>query len=278
MKQQFTFIVIASLFLFSCATSRKVQVIQDALSKKDTAANQIISEKNKVDSGVIVKEIFDKIATTKLNYNTLNARLKVDYETVDKSDALMANISIDKGKAIYIIVKGSMGVIGLRALITKDSVTLFYPLNKKLEYRPLSYLQEIIKIPLTYNMLEDLIVGNPIFLEDAAIASYKMNNNKLQIGLVGQLFKNLVSLSEDNAKVLHLKLDDLNVNSHRTCDITYYNHTPVLQNQFPLNRDIAIASQSRLEIHLEVKEYAFNEPLKYTFVMPKQGKKPTKRK
>lgn len=278
MRKQLYYIVLITLCLGSCATSRKVHVIQDALSKKDTSTNQIIAAISKVDSGIIVKDIFEKITATKLNYNTLNARLKVDYETVNKSDALVANVSIDKGKAIYIIVKGSLGVIGLRALITKDSVFLFYPLDKKLEQKPLSYLQEVIKIPLSYPMLEDLIVGNPIFLEDASIASYKMNNNKLQIGLVGNVFKNLVSLSEDKSKVLHLKLDDLDINQHRTCDITYYNHTNVLQNQFPLNRDIAVASQSRFEIHLEVKEFAFNEPLKYTFVMPKQVKIKTKRK
>jgi hypothetical protein len=127
-------------------------------------------------------------------------------------------------------------------------------------------------------MLEDLMVGNPVFLEDASIASYKTNNNKLQIGLIGHLFKNLVSLSEDNSKVLHLKLDDIDMNQHRTCDITYTNFTNVLQNHFPLNRDIAVTSQSRFEIHLEVKEYAFNEPLKYTFVMPKLAKTKTKRK
>ncbi len=278
MRKQVSYIFLITILLASCATSRKVQVIQDALSKKDTSSNQIIAEKNRIDSGVIVKEIFDKIAFTKLSYNTLNARLKVDYETVNKSDALVANVSIDKGKATYIIVKGAMGVIGLRALINKDSVFLYYPLDKKLEVRPLSYLQEIIKIPLTYSMLEDLIVGNPIFLEDASIVSYKTNNNKLQIGLLGQLFKNLVSLSEDNSKVLHLKIDDVDINQHRTCDITYFNHTPVLQYQFPLSRDIAVTSQSRFEIHLEVKEYAFNEPLKYTFVMPKQAKTKTKRK
>jgi hypothetical protein len=250
-----------------------VQVIQDALSKKDTVSNQIISEKTPVDSSVIVKDIFNKIASTKLSYNTLNAKLKVDYETVDKSDAFSANLSIDKGNSIYIIVKGPLGVIGLKALINKDSVFLFYPLNKKLEKRPLSYLQTIIKIPLAYATLEDLIVGNPVFMEDANIASYKTDNNKLQIGLVGQLFKNLISLSEDNSKVLHLKLDDIDINKHRTCDITYYNHTPALQNQFPLNRDIAISSKSMFAIHIEVKEFAFNEPLKYSFVIPQPGKR-----
>ena len=46
-----------------------------------------------------------------------------------------------------------------------------------------------------------------------------------------------------------------------------------MQNQFPTNRDIAIASQSRLEIHMDMKDYSFNEPLKYKFVIPKSGKR-----
>ena len=267
------YILVCSLLLFSCTTSKKVQVIQDALSKKDTASNQIISEKTQVDSSIIVKDIFNKIAAAKLSYRTLNAKLKVDYETVDKSDAFSANLSIDRGNSIFIIVKGPLGVIGLKALINKDSVFLFYPLNKKLEKRPLSFLQTIIKIPLTYTTLEDLMVGNPVFMEGANIASYKTDHNKLQIGLVGQFFKNLISLSEDNSKVLHLKLDDVDLNKHRTCDITYYNHTRALENQFPLNRDISISSQSMLAIHIEVKEFTFNEPLKYSFTMPSIGKK-----
>jgi hypothetical protein len=91
--------------------------------------------------------------------------------------------------------------------------------------------------------------------------------------MAGKLFKNLITLSEDNVKVLHLKLDDIDINQHRTCDITYSNHSNVLQNQFPANRDIAIAAQSRLEIHMEMKDYSFNEPLKYNFVIPKPGKR-----
>ncbi len=273
MKRGVVYFLSMVLLLASCTTFRKVQVIKDALTKKDTAQVQIIAEKTKVDSGAIVKEIVDKIAKTKLSFNTMNARVKVNYETVNKADSYLANISIEKGKAIYITVRGAMGVIGLKALITNDSVLLFYPLNKKVERRPLSYIQEVVKIPFTYTTLEDLIIGNPIFMDNASIVTYKMNNNKLQVGLVGSLFKNLISLSEDNVKVLHLKLDDIDIRQHRTCDITYYDHTAVLQNQFPLNRDIAIAAQSRLEIHMEIKEYTFNEPLKYTFAIPKSGKR-----
>ena len=273
MKMRHFFFFLMIVLLAACTTSRKVQVIQDALSKKDTANYQIIAEKTKVDSGELVKQIVEKIANTKFAFNTMNAKVKVDYETVTNTDGFIANISINKGKAIYITVRGAMGVIGLKAIITKDSIILFYPLKKKSELHPLSYLHEVIKIPFTYNTIEDLIVGNPIFMEDATIVNYKMNSNKLEVGMLGKIFKNLITLSEDNIKVLHLKLDDIDINQHRTCDITYSNHNALNQNPFPLNRDIAISAQSRLEIHMEMKDYSFNEPLKYTFVIPKSGKR-----
>jgi len=273
MNAKHFFILLIIFVLAACATSRKVQVIQNALSKKDTTAYQIIAEKTSVDSSQIVKDIIEKIANTKFTFNTMNAKVKLVYETVNNTDAFIANISIDKGKSIFITVRGTMGVIGLKAIITKDSIVLFYPLNKKVELRPMSYIQELVKIPFTYNTIEDLIVGNPIFMEAAKLGSYKMNNNKLQVGMTGAIFKNLITLSEDNSKVLHIKLDDIDINQHRTCDITYSNHNEVLQSQFPLNRDIAIAAQSKLDIHMELKDYSFNDPLKYTFVVPKSGKK-----
>ena len=261
----------AILLLASCSTFKKVQVIQDALSKNDTTQYQLLSQKSVVDSAVIVKDIIDKIELTKLDFNTMNARLKVDYETIKNADSYIVNVSMKKDSAIFFTVRGAMGVIGLKALIKKDTVVLIYPLQKKTVGRPLSYLQEIVKIPFTFSTIQDLILGNPIFMDSSSVVSYKMNSSNLQVSLLGPLFKNLISLSEDNSKVIHLKIDDVDVNQHRTCDISYSEHAQVMQYQFPLYRDVAISAQSRLEIHIEVKEFNFNEPLKYTFAIPKPG-------
>ena len=91
--------------------------------------------------------------------------------------------------------------------------------------------------------------------------------------MLGSLFKNLIVLNEDNSKILQLKLDDIDIAQHRTCAIAYSNHVPVNQYQFPMNRELIISAQSRLEVRMEVKEFSFNEPLKYTFVIPKPGKR-----
>ena len=259
----------------SCTTFKKVQIIKEALSKKDTIQVQLLSEKSKVDSSAIVKNIIEKLAQTKINFKTMNARLKVDYESATNADNYIANISLVKDSSIYITIRGAMGVIGLKALITADSVFLIYPLrkNKNIERKSLGYLQEVIKIPFTFSTMQDLLIGNPIFIEDAKIVSYKVNNNKLQVGMLSSIFKNLIVLNDDNTRILQLKLDDIDITQHRTCAISYSNHVPVNQYQFPLNRELIISAQSRLEVRMEVKEFNFNEPLKYTFGIPRPGKR-----
>ncbi len=270
--QQYLFFFLV-LTAFSCTTMKKVQVIQEALAKKDTAQLQLVTEIKKVDSVAIVKNILQKITSTKLDFKTMNARIKVDYESPKNADSYIANLSMLKDSAIFITIRGAMGVIGIKALIKKDSVVLIYPLNKKVERKPLSYLQEVIKIPFTFTTIQDLFIGNPIFMENNKIVSYKMANNKLEVGLMGSLFKNLIILNDDNSKVLHLKLDDIDISQHRTCNITYSGHTTANQYQFPLIRDISISANSKLNIHMEIKEYSFNDPIKYAFAIPKPGKR-----
>jgi hypothetical protein len=261
------------ILVASCSTYRKVQVIKDALSKNDSTSTELVSKKPKVDSAAIVKGILQKIELAKIDFVTMNAKFKVDYETLKNADNYIVNVSIQKDKAIYLTVRGALGVIGLKALINKDSVVLIYPLSKKVERKPLSFLQEVLKIPFTFSTVQDLIVGNPIFMENTKVVSFKTNNGKLQVGLTGALFKSLIILSEDNTKVLNLKLDDIDFNQHRTCDITYSDHTSYAKNQIPQYRDISIAAINKLAIHMEVKEYSFDEPLKYTFAVPKPGKR-----
>lgn len=274
MKKIILFIAVV-VFLISCSTYKKVQVLKDALSKKDTVQVQLISKKSKVDSTAIVKDILDKIDQTKIDFKTMNARFKVEYESVTNADNYIVNISIQKDSAMYVTIRGAMGVIGLKAIINKDSVVLIYPLrkNKKIEYKPLNFLQEVVKIPFNYNTIQSLVIGNPIFIDHTKVVSYKQNNNKFEVGMVGALFKSLIVLNDEHTRILELKLDDIDIAQHRTCAISYDNHVPVNQFQFPINRELIVSAQTRLEVRMEVKEFDFNEPLKYAFGIPKPGKR-----
>jgi len=265
--------LILILLSVACANVKKVQVIQDALTVKVLPDSAALAEKARLDSVLMVEGIVHNIAHTKIVFNTMNAKLKMDYETSKNKDSYIANLSIQKDSCMYITIRGAMGVIGLKAFINKDSIFLTFPLSKKTERHPLSYLQEVIKIPLNYQTIEDLVVGNPIFMDSIDIISYQVINKRLQVSLLGKLFKNLIILSEDNTKLVQLKLDDMDITKHRTCDINYSQHTLVKNNQFPLYRTISINAQSKLDIGMEIKEFNFDEPLKYTFTVPKTGRR-----
>ena len=265
--------MILALLSVACANVKKVQVIQDALTVKVLPDSAALAEKARLDSVLMVEGIVHNIAHTKIDFNTMNAKLKMDYETSKNKDSYIANLSIQKDSCMYITIRGALGVIGLKALINKDSIFLIFPLSKKVELHPLSYLQDVVKIPLNYKTIEDLLIGNPIFMDSIDIISYKVINERLQVSLVGNLFKNLIILSEDNTKLVQLNLDDTDVTEHRTCDINYSQHTFVKNTQFPLYRTISINAQSKLDIGMEIKEFNFDEPLKYTFTIPKSGKR-----
>src|ERR1700738_3271920 len=144
MKYSFAFLSLIAILSFSCKTVKKTQRIQEAITKKDTAQTIVIKESPKVDSAAIVRNIMERMAQNKIDYNTFNAKIKVYYEGVEKSDNYTAYLSMKKDSILLIKIKGSflgISAVGLEAKITKDSVFLVRTVGEKyVMYRSLRYL------------------------------------------------------------------------------------------------------------------------------------------
>lgn len=276
MKQSVFFLVIISFLAFSCKTAKKVQGFQQAIAKKDTAQTVIIKETPKVDSGAIVKDIMSKVVRSKINFNTFNARIKVDYEGAGSSDNYTVHLSMKKDSVIYIKVVGYfLGIpgLGLEAKITKDSVVVVQLVkDKNVMYRSIDYIKEQTGVPFDFSTLQDIIIGNPVFV-DSNVVSYKASATQLLVLMVGDPFKHLLTLDNVNYKVLHSKLDDVDLQRNRTCDITLSNYQPMGNYQFAAYRKISVAEKSKLDITLDFKEFSLNEPLKNAFEIPKKLKR-----
>jgi hypothetical protein len=253
----------------SCTNVRKVQVLQQVIAKVDSTSKKAVV---KIDSSSIVRDIFETAKANKIHFNTLNARVKFDFESPKNADSYIVNLSMQKDSNIYVIVRGAMGVIGLKALIQRDSVLLYFPLNKKVEKRSLSYLSEVAKLPLNFSIIQDLIIGNPIFIDSVNFSAYKWKENDLQISALGNMFKAMLVLSNKN-HFTYVKLDDIDPNLHRTCDVRWDNFVEVSGASFPTYRELIVGGQSNLNLRMDFKEFNFNEPLKYTFVIPNNGKR-----
>jgi len=264
-----------SLILFACKTVKKTTGIQEAISKKDTAQTVLVKE-IKVDSGAIVRDILQKVVKNKIDYKTFNAKIKVDYESAEKSDNYTFYVSIRKDSVILIKVKGSfLGIssVGLEAQITRDSLVLVQLVgDKSVKYRSINYLQEISQVPFDFYTLQDIIMGNPIYI-DSNVMSYKSSANELLVQMAGDVFKHLLTLNNSDFHILHSKLDDINVQRNRTCDISQNTYEPLGGYQFATYRKITVSEKSKLDIYLDFKEFSLNEPLKYTFEVPKNLKR-----
>lgn len=265
------FFIFVSIVLFSCHTTRKV--INKAIAHKDTATVVVVNH-NAADSINAVNTAVNAMNAHHIDFKTFTAKVKVEYEdNKGKKPELTANIKIVKDSAMWISITATfLAVEVFRVYITPDSVILLNKQEKEVQYRSLDYLQDITEIPFDFKTLQDLLVGNPIFM-DSNIVSYKKADDKILISTVGQYFKNLLTLSADNYDVLHSKLDDVDVSRNRTADITYSDFENKNGIEFSTYREITVSEKNKLDIRLNFKQYEFNKELSISFNVPKNYKR-----
>jgi hypothetical protein len=266
--------ILSLLFItvFACRPAKKVQKIEEAISKKDTVESVVITQTPSVDSAKLKAELVEKVNHKRIDFTTFSAKVKIDYESKDQNDGGTAHIRLQKDKVLWISLTGLLGVEGYRMMVTPDSVTMMNKLDKTVQYRTIAYLQELTDIPFDFATLQDMIVGNPIFMGDNVV-SYKETENQLLVLLVGDLYKHLLTLDNSNYTLLHSKLDDVNVTRNRTCDITYSDYETSAGFPFATKRVISVSEKGKLEVKMDFRQYAFNQPLTFPFSIPQNYKR-----
>ncbi|BAV10282.1 protein of unknown function [Filimonas lacunae] len=256
----------------ACRPAKKVQRIENAISKKDTVAKVVVKPEDVVDSMSLVQTEVKKLHNHKIPFTTFSGKVRVEYEDKDGGNQANANIQMQKDSAIWISLTGPFNIEGFRLLVTKDSVRLMNKIKKTVQFRSIEYLQELTQIPFDFYTLQDLIIGNPVFI-DGKVHSYKNSDNGLQVLILGKLFKHLVTIDVPNQRVLHSKLDDVDSVRNRTCDITFDKYETNNDISFSTYRKISVAEHSRLDVSLEFKKYSFTDPVSFPFNIPKNFKK-----
>jgi len=257
------------LLIFSVFSCKTVKQINKAIAPKDTSAVTIIDQ-SKLDSIMMVKKTIENLNRNYIDFKTFSAKIKVQYQdSRGKNQDVTANVRIIKDSTIWISITASLlGIEAYRVLITKDSVILLNKLDKEVQYRSLDYLQDVTEIPFDYKTLQDLLIGNPVFI-DSNIVYYKKTDNQILFSMVGKDFKNLLTLSSDSYSLTHSKLDDVDIARSRTADLTYADYENKSGFNFSTYREITVSEKNRLDIRLNYKQYEFNKDLSVSFNIPK---------
>ncbi|MEO5562319.1 MAG: DUF4292 domain-containing protein [Chitinophagaceae bacterium] len=263
-------LVLAICLMASCRSTRKIQT---AIAKKDTVIVAPVSNApSHQDSMKFIRETYNKIESGKLRFNTFSAKINVDYQGADnKKYDVNANLRMYKDSVIWISVTAIFGIEGLRAYITKDSVKILNKQDKIYIARSVAYLQEVTGLPLDLRSLQEVLIGNPIFL-DSNIVSYSKTESSISLVNLGHWFKHLLTIS-GTAKIENSKLDDTDPTRSRTCNLSYTDYENKKGVDFSTRRRITVAEKTNLDIKLDFKQYEFNETLSFPFSVPKNYKR-----
>jgi hypothetical protein len=266
MTRLFSLVILIGL-LASCRSTKKIQT---AITRKDSAITVIVPPgQTKNDTILLIRSALIRVDSNRIDFRTFSAKVNVDYSGSDgKKYDVNANIRMYKDSIIWVNVNAVLGIDAMRLLVTKDSVKLIDKLNKTYTARSVDYLQDVTSLPLNLYILQDLIIGNPVFL-DSNIVSYSTNNNQIALLSLGKLFKNLITLNEADKILLHSKLDDADPIRNRTADLTYSDYESKKGVPFSTKRRIIVTEKNRLDIKLEFKQYDFNQDVSFPFSIPK---------
>jgi hypothetical protein len=268
MKKIACFIIMALCVMMSCRSTKK---LQSAISKKDTVAIVTVD----TDSLKNIDDVMENVRKHHIDFNTFSAKIKVQYEdNKGKQPDINAFVRMKKDSLIWISINATfLNIEAFRVLISRDSIWILNKLDKQVEYHSLSYLEDVAQIPLDFNTLEDLILGNPIYVGNRIVA-YKKTENRILISTVGEHFKNLLTLSATNNDLVERsKLDDINLAYNRTGDLTYYEYENKSGVFFSTFREITVAEKTKVDITLNFKQYDFNNDLSFPFSIPKNYKR-----
>ena len=252
------------LFLFSCSSSKKFKStfpVTDSLFNDTGLADSPLRDS-------ALKDL-ETLHNNQIDYRTFSAKIKVNYEDVYGSQP-EGNVVLRlyKDSAIWISVSGSILNLEIyRLLVTPESVTVLNKLDKIVEYHPFSYMEEIVHIPLKFSTLQDLIVGNAIYVGDSIIG-YQSSEKTILVATLGELFKNILSLSPDSKLLVTSSLTENKQLNNRTINLFYGDYRLSENGAFATTREIIVNDESKIKIALNFKQHEFNNELSLIFNVP----------
>jgi hypothetical protein len=264
-------LLIALYTLSGCRATRKIQTAIN--TKVDTVALlQQELDAARADSLRYIRHQYDSAMAHRIEFASFSGKMDLEYEEPDgKKLNVNAQIRMQKDSLIWISITAIFGIEGVRACITPDSVKVLDKQNKTYLARPITYLQEITALPLNLRSLQDLLIGNPIFI-DSSLYSYNKGGGFISLQGNNNWFRQLLTIGETDKLINSYKLDDLDENRRRSSYLAYTDYENKLGPWFARRRTVQVAEKKNLSIRLNYKQYAFNETLSFPFVVPKNYK------
>lgn len=213
-----------------------------------------------------------RIDSNRIGFETFSAKIKVDYkDSKDKNLDFNAFVRMRKDSVVWVSIIAALGVEAFRVLIRPDSVMIMDKLEKTIKYTTVSDLQRITQLPFDFSAMQQLILGNPLYLE-GELQLFREDATGVTVFYSGNRFRHLASFLKPAVALSRSRLDDTDLLRKRSAELDYESYENVGSRRFSGIRRIRLAEQQSVDVRLEFKQVEFDLPLSFPFSVPSNYK------
>lgn len=212
--------------------------------------------------------LLSKLKENTIQYQTFSAKAKLDLITPKESQKGIATyIRMKKDSAIWISIRPVLGIELVRVFITPDTVKMINFFKKTITIASSDSMQEILNIPYNFKSLQELIMGNPIFI--ASPENIRSDSDMITFSATDGYLISDVQLSAVNYRMQSNKL----MVSGDTGDVRYSRQNFEDYNQigdqyFSQKRTMIIHNPETTHVELKFSRVDLNKALSFPFPEP----------
>ena len=212
-----------------------------------------------------VASIISKLNT--IDFKTFSGKVDVDYDDgKGNGRSVTAKLVMKKDEAIWLSA-GLLGFEGVRVLITKDSVKILNKLQKEYTATSLAYLQDKIGLPVDFATVQNLLIGNVVFVNSENASKTKQSNG-YTITSQDEHFKNLLTVLLPGYLPSSIELNDVDPEQNRSAQLLYNSYKSVAGRNFSTSRNIKVNYKNNITIKLNFQSYDFDGEVTTPFSVP----------
>jgi hypothetical protein len=223
---------------------------------------------NDATNSVKVKQLINSHNKQYPNFNTLAARVNVDYQDKKTSQNITVSLRMEKDKTIWI--KASLiGITLSKVLITPDRVQYYERLGNTYFDGDFALISDWLGTDIDFEKAQSILLGQSIF--SLAQTNYKstVKNNEYMLNPIIELplFLHFLTMNPDTYKIGSAGIDQPDKN--RQLRMYYPEYQQVDGQVFP-KKVVIKASQNQdiTSIEMEFRNIDLNVPINFPFSIP----------
>ncbi len=255
---KFHFLILLLWILFGCKTSKKI------VPPQVDAPNTVLTK----------SQLWETIDKNKFDFDWLSFKADIDYKGKPMNIGVSSNFRIRKDSVIWMNIK-KFGFDVARVKVTKDSIYAIDYFHGEYMVKDLKYLESKFNLPADFKILQNILIGNVVYLNKKEGYDVKSNPN-------GYIIKDTKSALQSHCEVDGIHCRPINMNfeetaKNRIVKTNYEDYQSLLNyGLFSYLRtfDIFSAETGQINVNIEIdKTVEVNVPKAIKFDIPADYRK-----